>query len=81
MTVFCVNRDLTRDLPARIHVDGFRPKSAVAHSVYAGTIYEKNTEEEPEHIHLNDSTLPVASPDWTYTFRHASVTIIEVSGK
>jgi len=79
LTLFCVNRDLTRDLSTRISIHGFRPKAAIAHSLYAGSIYEKNDEMEPEHIHPQDSTLEVRLPEFTHTFRHESVTVIELS--
>src|SRR3984893_1812240 len=43
LTLFCVNRDLTRDIPATIQIAGFRPGSvAHASSLYAASIYEKN---------------------------------------
>ena len=79
LTLFCVNRDLTRDISTRISIHGFRPKAAIAHSLYAGSIYEMNDEMEPEHIHPQDSTLDVRLPEFTHTFRHESVTVIELS--
>lgn len=81
LTLFCVNRDLTRDISTRISIHGFLPKAAVAHSLYAGSLYEKNDETEPEHIHPQDSTLDVRLREFTHTFRHESVTVIELSGK
>jgi alpha-L-arabinofuranosidase len=81
LTLFCVNRDLTRDLPAQIRISGFRPKSALAHSLYADSIYETNDEVDPDHIHPRDSALTLGSSDLTYTFRHESVTVLELSKK
>ena len=81
LTLFCVNRDLTRDLPARIRIGGFRPRHGTAHTLFAGSIYEKNDETDPEHIHPHDSTLEAVSPDLAYNFRHESVTVIELSNK
>jgi len=81
LTLFCLNRDLARDFPARIRVAGFRPRSGVAHALFAGSIYEKNDETEPEHIHLLESTLQMTSPEFAYTFRHASVAVIELSSR
>jgi alpha-N-arabinofuranosidase len=52
LTLFCVNRDLAPDIPAKIQIAGFRPGPvARTSSLYAGSIYEKNDEMEPEHIH------------------------------
>jgi alpha-N-arabinofuranosidase len=81
LTLFCVNRELTRDISTRISIHGFRPKAGIAHSVYAGSLYEKNDEIEPEHIHPQDSTLDVHLPEFAHTFRHESVTVIELSAE
>ena len=81
LTLFCVNRDLTRDLPSQIRISGFKLGRAVAHSLFADSILEKNDEVEPDHIHPHDSTLDLASSDITYTFRHESVTVLELSKK
>jgi alpha-N-arabinofuranosidase len=80
LTLFCVNRDLSRDIPARIQIAGFRPGSvAHASSLYAGSIYEKNDEVQPEHIHPEESSFPISSPDFKYTFRPASLTVITLT--
>jgi alpha-N-arabinofuranosidase len=77
LTLFCVNRDLTRDIPARIQIAGFKPAPvARISSLYAGTIYEKNDETEPEHIHPEEGSFQASSPDFKYTFRPASLTVI-----
>jgi alpha-N-arabinofuranosidase len=81
LTLFCVNRDLTRDLSTQIRIDGFKTGRAVAHSLSADSILEKNDEVEPEHIHPRDSTLDIASSSIAYTFRHESVTVVELSKK
>lgn len=82
LTLFCVNRDLTRDIPAKIQIAGFRPASgARVSSLYADSIYEKNDEMEPEHIHPRESSFEVSSPDLEYTFRHESLTIIVLKRK
>jgi alpha-L-arabinofuranosidase len=78
LTLFCVNRHLTRDLKTNLVINGFHPTRASAHSISAESIYEKNDETEPEHIHPRDSSIPVSSSEIAYTFRHESVTVIEV---
>jgi alpha-L-arabinofuranosidase len=78
LTLFCVNRHLTRDLETRINLAGFRPRNAIARSIFADSIYEKNDESEPEHIHPRATPLSVESAEFKYTFRHESVTVIEM---
>jgi alpha-N-arabinofuranosidase len=82
LTIFCVNRDLSRDITAGIVVDGFSAASrAGVRTLYADSIYEKNDEVTPEHIHPSESTINVKSSDFQYTFRHESITVIELSKK
>ena len=78
LTLFCVNRHLTRDIESRINLAGFRPTNATARSIFANSIYEKNDETEPEHIHPRATALSVESAEFKYTFRHESVTVIEL---
>ena len=78
LTLFCVNRHLTRDIETKISLAGFRPTKAKAQSIFAGSIYEKNDEIEPEHIHPQDISFTVAAPEFKYAFRHESVTVIEL---
>lgn len=77
LTLFCVNRDLTRDIPAKILIAGFRPGPvARTSSLYADSIFEKNDEMEPEHIHPEEGSFPAPSPEFRYDFRPASLTVI-----
>jgi len=78
LTLFCVNRHLTRDIQARIDLSGFRPANSTAQSLFANSLYEKNDETEPKHIHPSTTSLSVNSSELTYTFRHESVTVIEL---
>ena len=78
LTLFCVNRHLTRDIETKFDITGFRPTKATAHSIFAESIYEKNDETEPEHIHPRETSLSKASPEFEYTLRHESVTVIEL---
>jgi alpha-N-arabinofuranosidase len=79
LTLFCVNRDLSRDLRARIDLAGFEPKrDALVHTLHAESIYEKNEETEPEHIAPRDQSLPVGADGFSYDFPHDSVTVVEL---
>jgi alpha-L-arabinofuranosidase len=77
LTLFCVNRHLTRDIETRINLSGFRPAKATAHSIFAKSIYEGNDETEPDRIRPRDTAFSLGSPELRYTFRHESVTVIE----
>jgi len=80
LTLFCVNRDLTRDLPAKITIAGFRSKgNALVHTLHAESIYEKNDETQPEHIHPQDESIAVSPGGFTYSFRRESVSVIELN--
>jgi alpha-N-arabinofuranosidase len=79
LTLFCVNRDLTRDLRADFNIAGFRAKpNAVSQSVYADSIYEKNDEMHPEHIHPQLKSFSPRPNGFECQFRHASVTVIQL---
>jgi len=78
LTLFCVNRHLTRDIEARISLAGFPPTNATAHSIFAESIYEKNDETEPEHIYPREASIPVAASEFKYMFRHESITVIKL---
>ena len=78
LTLFCVNRHLTRDLETKINLAGFLPTNGTARSIFADSIYEKNDETEPEHIHPTATPLSVEPAEFKYTFRHESVTVIEL---
>ena len=78
LTLFCVNRHLTRDIPAEIAINGFRPASkASGRTLYADSIFEKNDESNPNAIVPQPVGLAVASSKLAYHFRHESVTVIE----
>ena len=78
LTVFCVNRHLTRDIETKLSIRGFQPKKATGHSIFAESIYEKNDESDPEQVFPRQTSIAVPSPQFNYTFRHESVTVIEL---
>jgi alpha-N-arabinofuranosidase len=79
LTLFCVNRDLTRDLRTNVVVTGFSPKSSASvQSVYGDNILDKNDETQPEHLRAHEITIQVGANGFTYEFRHESVTVIEL---
>ncbi len=79
LTLFCVNRDLTRNVQVHVHIDGFVPHSAVAHSIHSESLYDKNDETAPERIRPRDSTVDLSTSDFKTDLSRASVTVIELS--
>jgi len=79
LTLFCVNRHLTRDIAAHISIAGFAPvREGSAHTLFASSIHEKNDEEHPEAVIPQESSFKLEGTKLDYTFRHESVTVIEL---
>ncbi len=79
MTMFCVNRHLSRDITTDISISGFKPAGQVAaESLYGSSIYEKNDEVTPDAIHPRSSTVNVNGSQLDFTFRHESVTVLKL---
>jgi alpha-L-arabinofuranosidase len=79
LTLFCVNRDLTRNTQLHVHIDGFAPHSAVARSIHSESLYDKNDETAPERIRPRDSTVDLSTSDFKTDLSPASITVIELS--
>ena len=77
LTLFIVNRQLTRDLATEIHLNGFaaRPVASVR-TLNAPSILDKNSEEDPEHVVTVESTASLHGNVLRYTFPRASVTVL-----
>jgi alpha-N-arabinofuranosidase len=77
LTLFCVNRHLTRDYETKIDLSGFRPEgNARVQTLSAESIYAANDEENPEAV-VPLETRVKAAAQMTYRLRHASVTVLE----
>ena len=79
LTIFCVNRSLNQDLPARLDLGGFAASGvAQVEQIMAGDRYEENDEVEPKRVVPIPSTLTVngGSPV-QFTFPHESVTMLK----
>ena len=80
LTLFCVNRDLTRDLDAGIDVSGFSADGkANITTLTAANIYEANDEESPERVAPKELQVALSGAHLQYKFQHESVTRIELS--
>jgi len=82
LTLFCVNRHLTKDIAGHISIAGFAvaPEGS-AETLLASSIYDKNDEEHPEAVAPRESSVKVEGAKLDYSFRHASVTVIELHKK
>jgi alpha-N-arabinofuranosidase len=79
LTLFCLNRDLRRDLPASISVDGFQPKGQASVETLSSTsIYDRNDEVRPKAVAPMHATVETGNGPLRYTFRHESITRIEL---
>lgn len=79
LTLFCINRDLTRDLPADISIDGFRPSGTAAiSSLFSNSIYDTNNEMNPEAVKPVNRSVPVNGSSLQLTFRHESITRVDL---
>jgi alpha-L-arabinofuranosidase len=82
LTLFCVNRHLSEDIPATISISGFAAHGlAKIRTIHAASIYEINDEADPEHITPEESSLPASGAPFAYTFQHASVTRIDFAAR
>ena len=79
LTLFCVNRDLKRDLDATIDVSGFNATgNAAVKTLQAENLYQGNDEEMPERVTPKESQAPISGSHLQYKFPHESVTRIEI---
>jgi alpha-N-arabinofuranosidase len=82
LTVFCVNRHLNRDIAATISVNGFDAKATgTVESLSAGSIYEGNDEDRPDLVKPVESSVQVLNSQVRYTFRHESITRIDLMAR
>jgi alpha-N-arabinofuranosidase len=80
LTLFCVNRHLTRDIPARVSVRGFSSApEAVVTALYSEGIYDQNDAQSPTKISPRERRISVSKGQFEFAFRHASLTEIQFS--
>jgi alpha-N-arabinofuranosidase len=77
LTLFCVNRHLTRDVSAEISISGFLPSTdSSAQTLFAPSISMKNDETDPEGIRPVDVSVTVNQDKVRAHLRPASVTVV-----
>ena len=71
LTLLCINRSLTRDIPAQIELKKFRAAhTATAEVLQANSLYDGNDEVDPNRVVPVDSTIQLSSGPVSYTFPH-----------
>jgi alpha-N-arabinofuranosidase len=81
LSLFCVNRHLTKDIATKISIEGFKPASeATGETLFASSIFEKNDEVNPEAVHPKYSSARLNGSVLEYSVRHESVTVLTVHG-
>ncbi len=82
LTLFCVNRSLTTDIPTTIRLHEFAAeRTATIHALSSSSLADGNNEVSPQRVVPVDSVESVGPNGWTHTFRHASVTVLSVERK
>src|SRR6266513_886159 len=82
LSLFCVNRHLTQDIAARISLAGFAPApEGSVQTLFAASLYDKNDEAHPEAVIPRERSLKLEGAELECTFRHESVTVIELHQK
>ncbi len=79
LTIFTVNRNLQRDIPAKIRLTGFSTGGRARVQTLSGTsIYQVNDELRPESVRPVESSFEANGREMEYLFPRASVTVIEL---
>jgi len=79
LTLFCVNRSLATDIPARIQLHNFAAiRTATVQTLSAHSLTDANDELDPARVKPVDSVDTVHPDGWAHTFTHSSVTVISL---
>ena len=79
LTLFCVNRHLTRDIPASVRLTGFAPGTVRAEQLTATSLYAGNDETQPHAVWPVELSLAAQGDALHHTFPRSSITVIEVT--
>jgi alpha-N-arabinofuranosidase len=82
LTLFVVNKHLTRDFETNIQLSGFAAAgSAKVQTLQSDSLYDENSEEDPENVIPSESAARVTGNHLRYVFPHESVTVITLKKK
>lgn len=79
LTLFCVNRHLTRDLHASIKISGFETGSGHGQQLTSTSLYSVNDEVRPDAVIPAEVDLKVKGSAFEHVFPKTSVTVIELT--
>ncbi len=79
LTLFCVNRHLTRDLRASVRLGGFTAAAAQGSQLTAANVIAVNSEETPEAIVPIPLTLQAQGAEFEHIFPRLSITVIQLA--
>ena len=79
LTLFVVNRHLTRDFETNIQLGGFHPAPAArVQTLQSDSLYDENTDADPENVVPSESAAKVEGDHLRYVFPHESITVITI---
>jgi alpha-N-arabinofuranosidase len=82
LTLFVVNRHLTRDFETDIRLDGFAAApAAVVQTLQSESLYDENTDADPENVVPAETGARVEGGRLRHVFPHESVTVITLKRK
>ena len=82
LTLFCVNRSVTTDIPAKLNIAGFSAaETAKVQVLSSAALTDANDEIDPSAVLPVESTERLGSRGWSHTFPHASVTVLSIDRK
>lgn len=79
LTLFCVNRSLSEEMPATVRLTGFRAASARGQQLTAPDLYATNDDAQPVAVAPVALNVDVRAAEFRHTFPPRSVTVIELS--
>jgi alpha-N-arabinofuranosidase len=77
LTLFVVNKHLTKDFETEIELRGFTAAQAArAETLRSESLYDENTDADPENVMPSESSAKVTADHVRYVFPHESVTVL-----
>ena len=82
LTLFVVNRHLTRDFATDINLSGFAATStAQVQTLQSASLYDENSDADPENVIPSESAAKVEGDHFRHVFPHESITVIALRKK
>jgi alpha-N-arabinofuranosidase len=82
LTLFCVNRSIATDIPAKIVLHDFAAAhDAKVNVLSSSSLADSNDEVSPDKVQPTERRETIGSEGWTHVFPHGSVTVISLKRK